>query len=100
MALPLLYSLVRDRLGHVWSGAKHEHSHWCDSLPYPILAPCVTDTSSGGRVLAGLGGAGLYIGVLTLLSVNTTEAERPVYLAMTGLTWGLGTVLGPVCVLC
>lgn len=50
----------------------------------------------GGRVLAGLGGAGLYIGVMTLLSVNTTEHERPVYIGMTGMTWGLGTVLGPV----
>ena len=37
-----------------------------------------------------------YIGVMTLLSVNTTEHERPIYIGMTGLTWGLGTVLGPV----
>ncbi|MCJ1437449.1 hypothetical protein MMC27_006836 [Xylographa pallens] len=50
----------------------------------------------GGRVLAGLGGAGLYIGVMTLLAVNTTEHERPMYIGMTGLTWGLGTVLGPI----
>ena len=33
---------------------------------------------------------------MTLLSVNTTEHERPIYIGMTGLTWGLGTVLGPV----
>ena len=33
---------------------------------------------------------------MTLLAVNTTEHERPVYVGMTGLTWGLGTVLGPV----
>lgn len=32
---------------------------------------------------------------MTLLSVNTTEHERPVYIGLTGLTWGLGTVLGP-----
>lgn len=50
----------------------------------------------GGRVLAGLGGAGLYIGVMTLLSVNTTEQERPSYIGLTGLTWGMGTVLGPI----
>ena len=37
-----------------------------------------------------------YVGVMTLLSVNTTEHERPVYIGMTGVTWGLGTVLGPV----
>ncbi|KAL4940984.1 hypothetical protein BDV06DRAFT_230037 [Aspergillus oleicola] len=50
----------------------------------------------GGRVLAGLGGAGLYVGVMTLLSVNTTKRERPMYIGMTGLTWGAGTVLGPI----
>lgn len=33
---------------------------------------------------------------MTLLSVNTTEHERPMYLGMTGMSWGLGTVLGPV----
>ena len=49
-----------------------------------------------GRVLCGLGGVGLYAGVMTLLSVNTTEHERPMYIGFTGLTWGLGTVLGPI----
>ncbi|ERF73026.1 hypothetical protein EPUS_07120 [Endocarpon pusillum Z07020] len=49
-----------------------------------------------GRALAGLGGAGLYLGVLTLLSALTTASERPVYVASTGLVWGLGSVLGPV----
>lgn len=33
-----------------------------------------------GRVIAGAGGNGMYVGVLTLLSVNTTEKERPMYL--------------------
>jgi hypothetical protein len=37
-----------------------------------------------------------YIGVMTLLAVNTTEQERPTYIGMTGLVWGIGTVLGPV----
>ena len=50
----------------------------------------------GGRVIAGMGGAGMYVGVMTLLSVNTTEHERPIYIGMTGFTWGLGTVLGPI----
>ncbi|OTA99736.1 hypothetical protein M426DRAFT_268835 [Hypoxylon sp. CI-4A] len=44
-----------------------------------------------GRVLAGMGGNGMYLGVMTLLSVNTTDRERP-----GGLCWGIGTVLGPV----
>jgi hypothetical protein len=49
-----------------------------------------------GRALAGVGGAGMYVGVMTLLSVTTTIHERPMYIGMTGLTWGAGTVLGPV----
>ena len=49
-----------------------------------------------GRAICGLGGAGLYVGVMTLLSVSTTPHERPTYLGMTGLTWGAGTVLGPI----
>lgn len=35
-----------------------------------------------GRVIAGIGGNGMYLGVITLLSVNTTPQERPLYLSM------------------
>lgn len=49
-----------------------------------------------GRVLAGIGGNTMYTGVLTLLSVNTTEAERPTILGLIGMVWGLSTILGPV----
>jgi MFS family permease len=49
-----------------------------------------------GRALCGLGGAGLYVGVMTLLAATTTIHERPLYIGGTGLTWGLGTVLGPI----
>ncbi|KAI9890311.1 MAG: hypothetical protein M1814_004221 [Vezdaea aestivalis] len=49
-----------------------------------------------GRVFAGAGGIGMYLGVLTLISVNTLDHERPTYLSLIGLVWGLGTVLGPV----
>ena len=38
----------------------------------------------------------MYCGVMTLLSVTTTERERPTYIGLTGLTWGAGTVLGPI----
>ncbi|KAI4289629.1 MAG: hypothetical protein L6R35_001108 [Caloplaca aegaea] len=47
-----------------------------------------------GRVIAGAGGNGMYLGVMTLLSVTTTDKERPVYLS--GLVFGIGTVIGPV----
>ncbi|KAK0114836.1 hypothetical protein ONS96_013319 [Cadophora gregata f. sp. sojae] len=49
-----------------------------------------------GRAIAGLGASGIYVGSLTLLSVNTTEQERPRYIGFTGLSWGSGFVLGPV----
>ncbi|KAL8886259.1 MAG: hypothetical protein Q9192_006515 [Flavoplaca navasiana] len=49
-----------------------------------------------GRVFAGTGGNGMYLGLLTLISVNTTDKERPAWLSLSGLVWGMGTVLGPV----
>lgn len=49
-----------------------------------------------GRALCGLGGIGMYIGVMSLFASTTTLQERPIYVASIGLTWGLGTILGPV----
>ncbi|KAM4065484.1 major facilitator superfamily protein [Hirsutella rhossiliensis] len=49
-----------------------------------------------GRALAGIGGTGMYMGIMTILSVNTSDTERPRYLSLTGFWWGIGTVLGPV----
>ncbi|KAJ6062454.1 uncharacterized protein N7446_006574 [Penicillium canescens] len=49
-----------------------------------------------GRVFAGAGGNGMYFGLLVIISMNTTNRERPGYLSLTGLVWGVGTVLGPV----
>lgn len=49
-----------------------------------------------GRALCGVGGSGMYVGVMTLLAATTTMHERPMYIGGTGLTWGLGTVLGPI----
>ncbi|EEQ35107.1 hypothetical protein McanMca71_001705 [Microsporum canis] len=48
-----------------------------------------------GRAIAGAGGSGMYFGVLTLLSVNTTVHERPFYIGLTAVSWGIGTVTGP-----
>ncbi|EED14520.1 efflux pump antibiotic resistance protein, putative [Talaromyces stipitatus ATCC 10500] len=31
-----------------------------------------------------------------MVSTLTTEAERPLYLGFVGLTWGIGTILGPI----
>lgn len=49
-----------------------------------------------GRAIAGVGGSGMYVGVMTLLSVTTSIQERPMYVGLTGLVWGVGTVLGPI----
>ncbi|MCJ1391057.1 hypothetical protein MMC18_003918, partial [Xylographa bjoerkii] len=48
------------------------------------------------RAICGVGGMGLYLGTINMVSTLTTEAERPVYLGFIGLTWGIGTILGPV----
>lgn len=45
-----------------------------------------------GRAICGFGGVGMYLGVLSLLSALTSIAERPVYMAMVGVIWGIGTV--------
>ncbi|PWY73025.1 MFS drug efflux transporter [Aspergillus heteromorphus CBS 117.55] len=49
-----------------------------------------------GRVIAGVGGIGMYLGVMTLLSVNTSPTTRPMYLGLVGLIFGIGNVVGPV----
>jgi MFS family permease len=33
---------------------------------------------------------------MTLISATTTTAERSMYVSLTGISWGLGTVLGPI----
>jgi MFS family permease len=49
-----------------------------------------------GRVIAGFGGAGMYLGALNFMGVFTTIRERPLYNALIGIIWGLGTILGPI----
>lgn len=49
-----------------------------------------------GRMIAGVGGCGIYVGSLTFFSVVTTPKERPLYIALISPTWGIGTVLGPI----
>ncbi|KAK0611991.1 major facilitator superfamily domain-containing protein [Immersiella caudata] len=49
-----------------------------------------------GRVIAGTGGSGIYLGALNYFSCLTIPAERGLYIGLCGLHWGLGAVLGPV----
>jgi MFS family permease len=45
-----------------------------------------------GRAICGVGGMGLYLGTINITALLTTEVERPVYMSLVGLTWGLGTM--------
>ncbi|KAH6656000.1 major facilitator superfamily-domain-containing protein [Truncatella angustata] len=49
-----------------------------------------------GRAICGVGGTGIYMGAMNLISVSTSTIERPLYLGFIGFTWGSGTVLGPI----
>ncbi|KUI66366.1 Putative HC-toxin efflux carrier TOXA [Cytospora mali] len=49
-----------------------------------------------GRAVAGFGGSGIYVGSMNIISAMTAEAERANYLNFVGMTWCLGTILGPV----
>ncbi|OAP63939.1 hypothetical protein AYL99_03166 [Fonsecaea erecta] len=49
-----------------------------------------------GRVIAGAGGAGMYLGVLNYIGTFTTLEERSLYNAIIGMVWGLGAILGPL----
>lgn len=49
-----------------------------------------------GRVIAGIGGSGVYVGGMTYVSVLTLPNERPLYLAGIMSIWGIGNVLGPI----
>ncbi|KAI0204331.1 MFS general substrate transporter [Astrocystis sublimbata] len=48
------------------------------------------------RVVAGVGGTGLYLGGVTYINILVGPARRPLYTALIGTFWGFGCVLGPV----
>ncbi|KAI0966722.1 major facilitator superfamily domain-containing protein [Xylaria arbuscula] len=49
-----------------------------------------------GRVLAGIGGNGMYLGAIILLSVFSDPGKTSLYIGFIGLSWGAGTVIGPL----
>ncbi|EED19841.1 efflux pump antibiotic resistance protein, putative [Talaromyces stipitatus ATCC 10500] len=49
-----------------------------------------------GRVIAGLGGSGIFLGTLNFFSLLTSDKERGRYISGIGVVWGTGAVLGPV----
>lgn len=85
-----LYSQLLPKWLYIGSVAVFEvGSAVCGAAPnMPILIV--------GRALCGLGGSGMYLGVMTLVAATTSVSERPLYIGGIGLTWGLGTILGPL----
>ncbi|KAF2431298.1 hypothetical protein EJ08DRAFT_587576 [Tothia fuscella] len=49
-----------------------------------------------GRAVAGVGGAGVAVGVYTMLGVAAAPEKRPQLLGYTGATYGIAAVLGPL----
>ncbi|KAK7429969.1 hypothetical protein QQZ08_003591 [Neonectria magnoliae] len=49
-----------------------------------------------GRVWAGAGGAGMYLGTLNLVTMTTSPREAAFYIAFEGFVYGGGCILGPV----
>ncbi|KAL8949410.1 MAG: hypothetical protein Q9222_004479 [Ikaeria aurantiellina] len=49
-----------------------------------------------GRSIAGVGGSGIYVGTINILSSLTQTSERPLYLSFVGMAWSIGTVSGPI----
>lgn len=49
-----------------------------------------------GRITAGAGGSGIYLGSLQYFTLMTEEKERGIYLSLLAVFWGAGSVLGPL----
>ena len=49
-----------------------------------------------GRVIAGVGGSGIYLGSLNYFLAMAAPEERSFYMALIGSCWGVGAILGPV----
>ncbi|KAK7737342.1 hypothetical protein SLS53_006645 [Cytospora paraplurivora] len=49
-----------------------------------------------GRVWAGVGGAGMYLGTLNLVMATSTQREASLYVGVIAFVYGAGCILGPV----
>ena len=61
---------------------------------------CATAESSKtlivGRLIAGGGGAGFYVGTLTLVGYTVPIRKRPVYISIVTSMFGVASVAGPL----
>lgn len=49
-----------------------------------------------GRVIAGVGGTGIFLGSLNYMTVLTPPKVRGTYVTGVGFFWGIGCILGPI----
>lgn len=49
-----------------------------------------------GRVIAGIGGAGMSVGGTSIVAFSVEPKSRPILMGFIGLTYGLASVLGPL----
>lgn len=99
--------IYRHNLEHLWINGEYRgqlYSHFDSKLLFISsviifeagsaicgAAPSL-DTLIGGRAICGIGGMGIYLGTINMVSALTNEQERPMYLGLVGLTWGTGTM--------
>jgi MFS family permease len=50
------------------------------------------DSVIAGRIVAGIGGSGIYVGTVNIISVMTRPSERAQYLGFIGMAWSAGTM--------
>jgi MFS family permease len=55
-----------------------------------------TSTLIVGRVIAGVGGSGIYFGSLNYFLAMAAPEERSFYVALIRSSWGVGAILSPV----
>ncbi|KAF3798993.1 Efflux pump roqT [Colletotrichum gloeosporioides] len=49
-----------------------------------------------GRAIAGIGGAGIYVGSLIILTYSVPLEKRPIYTSFVSSMWGISNVAGPL----
>ncbi|KAF8987151.1 ABC transporter [Cyathus striatus] len=49
-----------------------------------------------GRAVAGLGGAGMWVAIMTIIARITTMAQRPVLMGLFGAVYAVASIVGPL----
>ncbi|KAJ6468096.1 ABC transporter [Mycena vitilis] len=49
-----------------------------------------------GRAIAGLGGTGLWVSIMSIIARITTMKQRPIFMALMGAVYAIASVVGPL----